>query len=142
MPAQRDPRLAMARFLGKEAEMLRTAPRFVAEVYTVSDRLSIPLPTAVVSGPHLHRRRTPLFRSGRLRATPPGRRSPSPGPSAPYAMADRRYSGTRRLIVLLGVAGGIVCPSTGSRQGSCSAVLPQISDPGRANMLQRVINEP
>ena len=49
MPAQRDPRLAMARFLGMEAETLRSDPRFVAEVYTVSDRLSIPLPADVVS---------------------------------------------------------------------------------------------
>ena len=39
----------MARFLGMEAETLRSDPRFVAEVYTISDRLSIPLPADVVS---------------------------------------------------------------------------------------------
>jgi len=44
-----DPRLALARFLSKEAETLRTDPRFEAEVYTVADLLSIPLPAAVVS---------------------------------------------------------------------------------------------
>ena len=70
MPAQRDPRLAMARFLGKEAETLRTDPRFVAEVYTVSDLLSIPLPAAVVSDrtcTAVARRCSELVASGELR---------------------------------------------------------------------------
>ena len=70
MPAQRDPRLVMARFLAKEAESLRTDPRFVAEVCTVSDRLSIPLPAAVVSDrtcSAVARRCSELVASGQLR---------------------------------------------------------------------------
>ena len=60
----------MARFLGKEAETLRTDPRFVAEVYTVSNRLSIPLPAAVVSDrtcTAVARRCSELVAAGELR---------------------------------------------------------------------------
>ena len=60
----------MARFLDKEAQSLRTDPRFVAEVCTVSDRLSIPLPTAVVSDrtcSAVARRCSKLVAAGRLR---------------------------------------------------------------------------
>ena len=70
MPAQRDPRLAMARFLSKEAQALRTDPRFVAEVYTVADRLSIPLPATVVGDrtcTAVARRCSDLVASGELR---------------------------------------------------------------------------
>jgi len=49
MPAKRDPRLAMADFLAKEADALKSDPAFAAEVRSAADRLSIPLPAAVVS---------------------------------------------------------------------------------------------
>ena len=69
MPA-RDPQLAIARFLGKETGTLRTDPHFVAEVCSVADRLSIPLPAAVVSDrtcSAVARRCSDLVASGELR---------------------------------------------------------------------------
>ena len=61
----------MARFLAKEAESLRTDPRFVAEVYTVADLLSIPLPAArrqwTAPAPPVARRCSDLVVSGQLR---------------------------------------------------------------------------
>ena len=60
----------MARFLGMEAETLKADPRFVAEVCTVADRLSIPLPAAVVSDrtcTAVARRCSELVASGELR---------------------------------------------------------------------------
>ena len=49
MPAQRDPRLALARFLANVAVTLKPDPRFAAEVCSAAYRLAIPLPAAGVS---------------------------------------------------------------------------------------------
>ena len=70
MPARRDPWFAMADFLAKEAETLKTDPGFAAEVNSAAHRLAIPLPAAVVSDrtcSAVARRCTDLGASGELR---------------------------------------------------------------------------
>ena len=70
VPAKRDPWLAMADFLAKEAEILKTDPGFAAEVCFAAYRLAIPLPAAVVSDrtcSAVARRCTDLIASGELR---------------------------------------------------------------------------
>ena len=70
MPARRDPWFAMADFLAKEAETLKTDPGFAAEVNTAAHRLAIPLPAAVVSDrtcSAVARRCSDLVASGELR---------------------------------------------------------------------------
>ena len=70
IPAKRDPRLAIARFLTTETDALKTDPRFAAEVYSVAERLTIPVPDAVVSDrtcSAVARRCSDLITSGQLR---------------------------------------------------------------------------
>ena len=70
MPAQRDPRLALARFLANVAVTLKTDPRFAAEVCSAAYRLAIPLPDAGGSDrtcSAVARRCTDLIASGEMR---------------------------------------------------------------------------
>ena len=70
MPAKRDPRLAMADFLAKEADALKSDPVFAAEVCSAADRLAIPLPAAVVSDrtcSAVARRCSDLIAAGQIR---------------------------------------------------------------------------
>ena len=80
VPAKRDPWLALADFLAKEAETLKTDPGFAAEVCSAAYRLAIPLPAAVVSDrtcSAVARRCSDLIASGQpapsRRARPPMR---------------------------------------------------------------------
>ena len=69
MPAN-DPRLAIERFLYTEADVLKTDPSFAAEVYSIAERLAIPVPNAVVSDrtcSAVARRCSDLVTSGQLR---------------------------------------------------------------------------
>ena len=70
MPAKRDPRRAMADFLNKEADALKSDPGFVAEVLSAAHRLAVPLPAAVVSDrtcSAVARRCSDLIAAGELR---------------------------------------------------------------------------
>ena len=70
IPARRDPWLSLAAFLAKEAQTLKTDPAFAAEVSSAADRLTIPLPAAVVSDrtcSAVARRCSDLIASGELR---------------------------------------------------------------------------
>ena len=69
-PAKRDPWLAMADFLAREADALKSDPDFVAEVRSAAHRLAVPLPAAVVSErtcSAVARRCTEMVASGEFR---------------------------------------------------------------------------
>lgn len=69
-PAKRDPWLAMADFLAKEVDALKSDPNFAAEVRSAAHRLAVPLPAAVVTDricSAVARRCTELVASGDFR---------------------------------------------------------------------------